>query len=374
MARISVPEHDRLPSPEARRDTLRAVLAGEGFERSPRARDLLTYLVEAQIDARAVTAYAIAFDLYDRDETFDPGTDPIVRVQMGRLRKLVAVHGAPEGQPLRLDLQPRSYEPEWHVRRGPDRGTRPRRTARTRADDIAAPAGNPVRPRRGLHRRAGRRGLPLPHALRRGRRGAAGPRRPALRHRGPAGGGRVPRRGPAARGRHRPVAVPDRPRPDRRGTRRPQAHQRRRAPRPDRHRGRLHPHGQRRRNPGGRHLRHPSRERRRRPPRLADPRHRLRDPAGLRRRAGHHRRPRLQRGGPPPRPRRPRSPAPHRRARGHQGRARRLCLPAPLRALDAGRVQRPVRGRAGLPRRPARPRHRDLQHPLGRRLDDGAQH
>ena len=103
------------PDPDARRAQMARVLHAPAFRRSARSSELLRYLVEAQAEGREVTAYAIAFDLFERDASFDPGSDPIVRVQMGRLRRALDDYASGPGRddPWRIVLEPRTYAPEW---------------------------------------------------------------------------------------------------------------------------------------------------------------------------------------------------------------------------------------------------------------------
>jgi TolB-like protein len=87
---------------------LDAILASEHFVSAPKMRALLRYLVEATLagDAARLKGYAIGVDVFDRNADFDPGTDPIVRVQVGRLRKLLDAFYKSEGSTrvLRIDI------------------------------------------------------------------------------------------------------------------------------------------------------------------------------------------------------------------------------------------------------------------------------
>ena len=70
---------------------LEAILASEEFASAPKMRALLRYLVDATLggEVERLKGYAIGVDVFERGAEFDPGTDPIVRVQAGRLRKLL---------------------------------------------------------------------------------------------------------------------------------------------------------------------------------------------------------------------------------------------------------------------------------------------
>ncbi|WP_172295952.1 hypothetical protein [Pseudoruegeria sp. HB172150] len=60
---------------------------------------LLTYLLAAETEGRGdeVKAYAIAVDVLDRGEDFDPQEDSIVRVEVGRLRRLLDNYYSTDG-------------------------------------------------------------------------------------------------------------------------------------------------------------------------------------------------------------------------------------------------------------------------------------
>jgi adenylate cyclase len=71
------------------RDALSRILASPDFDASERNRRFLAYIVEEALAGRGgrVKAYGIALAVFNRDETFDPQTDPIVRIEASRLRR-----------------------------------------------------------------------------------------------------------------------------------------------------------------------------------------------------------------------------------------------------------------------------------------------
>lgn len=81
------------PAPRAERirAALDEVLAWPELARSPQLVRFLRYIVEASLDGdeAAIKAYAIAVDVFGRPASFDPQSDPIVRVQARRLRQLL---------------------------------------------------------------------------------------------------------------------------------------------------------------------------------------------------------------------------------------------------------------------------------------------
>src|SRR5689334_25206692 len=70
-------------------EALARVLASGAFRASARRKRLLTYLVEEAAAGRAdrLRPYSIGVDGLGCDETFDPQADPIVRLEVGRLRR-----------------------------------------------------------------------------------------------------------------------------------------------------------------------------------------------------------------------------------------------------------------------------------------------
>lgn len=101
-----------------------ALLASDTFHKSPRMSRLLAYLVERAITdcARDTSEYAIGIGVFDRDPLhYSPGEDPVVRVQVGRLRtKLKNHYAAPECLAcLEIVVPLGSYMPVFQRRRAP---------------------------------------------------------------------------------------------------------------------------------------------------------------------------------------------------------------------------------------------------------------
>jgi len=90
------------------------IVAAPAFAKAARARALLTYLVRRMLDGGTIKEQAIGMEVFDRSATdYDAGDDPIVRVQMGRLRDRLAQYYAGEGRanPLRIDVPMGGYRP-----------------------------------------------------------------------------------------------------------------------------------------------------------------------------------------------------------------------------------------------------------------------
>jgi hypothetical protein len=103
-------------------EALSLVLHSSVFARAPRMSQLLRFLVfRVTGDAVSnVSASAIAADVFGRDaDSFDPSIDPIVRVQLGRLRdKLNRYYASADcGTAVRFDIPIGTCVPSvtWHV-------------------------------------------------------------------------------------------------------------------------------------------------------------------------------------------------------------------------------------------------------------------
>jgi TolB-like protein/Flp pilus assembly protein TadD len=89
------------------------------FARAGRMYPLLEYLIEAELagEGKRITQYAIAVDVFGRDEHFDPALDSIVRVEVGRLRNKLREYYAGEGSraAVRVELPKGRYRPKISV-------------------------------------------------------------------------------------------------------------------------------------------------------------------------------------------------------------------------------------------------------------------
>jgi len=102
-------------------DEIRAALADiqacASFVASRQLSAFLSYVVEKALagEADRIKAYSIATEALGRPETFDPASDPIVRVEAGRLRKALDAYYLAEGADARLRITvPRgSYVPRF---------------------------------------------------------------------------------------------------------------------------------------------------------------------------------------------------------------------------------------------------------------------
>lgn len=95
---------------------LEHVQAWPGLARSPQLAKFLRYIVDAKLSGNeaGIKAYAIAVDVFGRPQSFDPQSDPIVRVQARRLRAALEEYYAGEGadDAVRFYLPVGRYIPE----------------------------------------------------------------------------------------------------------------------------------------------------------------------------------------------------------------------------------------------------------------------
>jgi hypothetical protein len=110
-------------SPDSVRAHLGRILASEQFASSGRLSRFLKFTVEEVLNGRAdqLKEYHIGTAVFDRDTSYDPRTDPIVRVEAGRLRNRLAAFYDADGQndTLRIELRRGSYAPAFQLRPTP---------------------------------------------------------------------------------------------------------------------------------------------------------------------------------------------------------------------------------------------------------------
>lgn len=114
-----------LPIPPARlvEEEVERLAASDALRRAPSHQRLLHYLVAKRLagDEAALRETAIALDVFRRDPTtYDPQVDPIVRVNIGRLRERLDAHYAnfDRAPRLRIVLPKGRYAPDFVA--GPD--------------------------------------------------------------------------------------------------------------------------------------------------------------------------------------------------------------------------------------------------------------
>jgi adenylate cyclase len=102
---------------------LERLLASAEFVASDRLKEFLRFVVEHRLAGRAeaLKAYTIALEVFGRDSTFDPQTDPVVRMEASKLRRRLERYylGAGQDDPVRIDIPKGGYAPTFRYRTDP---------------------------------------------------------------------------------------------------------------------------------------------------------------------------------------------------------------------------------------------------------------
>src|SRR5439155_19796510 len=112
-----------LESEHAIREHLSVLLSSTAFAQVDRLKRFLRYVVEETVAGRSenLKEYSIGVEVFDREASFDPRTDPIVRVQARRLRARLTRYYEEEGrhEEIRIELPKGGYAPLFHRRGAP---------------------------------------------------------------------------------------------------------------------------------------------------------------------------------------------------------------------------------------------------------------
>ncbi|WP_431673500.1 tetratricopeptide repeat protein [Rhizobium leguminosarum] len=115
MAANGVSNRAQAVSESEARSEAERLLADPRLHVSDRHRAFLRYIVDAVFEGRsdAVKAYSIAIDVFNRPASFDPSSDPIVRIEATRLRETLAKYYEQLGDEpgARLDIPRGRYVP-----------------------------------------------------------------------------------------------------------------------------------------------------------------------------------------------------------------------------------------------------------------------
>ncbi|MDB4044540.1 hypothetical protein N9470_03545, partial [Emcibacteraceae bacterium] len=99
------------------------ILVSATFKNKLRLKRFLSYVVEETLKGNAllIKGYTLGLEVFDKDETFDPATDAIVRVEAGRLRRLLEHYYMSEGKddPIIINLPKGKYEPTFNDNENP---------------------------------------------------------------------------------------------------------------------------------------------------------------------------------------------------------------------------------------------------------------
>lgn len=107
------------------RAQLDRILKSADFEATAREHRFLGYVVEEALSGRGgrIKAYSIAVEVFGRDASFDPQTDPIVRIEAGHLRRSLERYYFTAGQydPILITIPKGGYVPVFSFRSQPFR-------------------------------------------------------------------------------------------------------------------------------------------------------------------------------------------------------------------------------------------------------------
>ena len=89
------------------RQELDKICASPMFTSAPRMQQLLRFLVDKALSGsqNQIKAYTIGVEIFGRDEGFNPQSDPVVRVEMRRLRsKLQSYYATYSAGDIMVDI------------------------------------------------------------------------------------------------------------------------------------------------------------------------------------------------------------------------------------------------------------------------------
>ncbi len=95
----AVPE-SRDYGPDQLREQLNRIVSSQTFNGSNRHKRFLSYVVEKALrgDETKLKGYTLGLEVFDRGDDFDPQTDPVVRIEAGRLRRSLERYYLTEGK------------------------------------------------------------------------------------------------------------------------------------------------------------------------------------------------------------------------------------------------------------------------------------
>ena len=106
------------PSPADVRAERDRILASKLFALSNRLKAFLSFIIDAALEDRAdrLKEFTLGIEVFEKDESFDPNIDSIVRVEASRLRSKLREYYAGEGKddPVRIDIPKGHYVPAFH--------------------------------------------------------------------------------------------------------------------------------------------------------------------------------------------------------------------------------------------------------------------
>ncbi len=118
---LEAPHPAEMASARASRAQVARILASRQFARAEKLKRFIRFVTEETLKglSREIKETVIGIEVFDRDAaTYDPGNDPIVRVQAGRVRARLADYYAQEGvnDSVLVELPHGQYVPRFSVR------------------------------------------------------------------------------------------------------------------------------------------------------------------------------------------------------------------------------------------------------------------
>src|SRR5262245_27511442 len=92
--------NSQMPTPEEIRRLLERILSSKQFANAPKKQKLLQLICETYLAGRAdeLNEYLIGYEVFNRNESYNPALDPIVRVGAHELRKKLESYYRGEGK------------------------------------------------------------------------------------------------------------------------------------------------------------------------------------------------------------------------------------------------------------------------------------
>lgn len=115
----TTPSEAKAPT-ESVRAALQKLESSEAFAKAPKLRDFLSFVVNESLEGRGgqINATSIAQSVYERGPGFDGQSDPIVRVEAGRLRSRLMEYYGTDGaaETLVISIPKGGYAPHFEIR------------------------------------------------------------------------------------------------------------------------------------------------------------------------------------------------------------------------------------------------------------------
>ncbi|TYC75361.1 adenylate cyclase [Stappia sp. BW2] len=109
------------PSAAEIQSAIDKILKSPDFTVPDRVADFLRYVVEETLAGReeGIKAFTVAVDVFGRDDSFDPQSDPVVRIEAARLRRALERYYLLSGrsEPILIEIPKGSYVPAFSYQR-----------------------------------------------------------------------------------------------------------------------------------------------------------------------------------------------------------------------------------------------------------------